>query len=288
MPTRININGTITTPEEARVSVLDHGFLFGDSVYETLRTYGGKPFLFSKHWARLQHSANAIHLGLLWDKERTRAEILRTLKEANNPQESRIRLVVTRGIGDLSPDTDACITPTGVLIVSPLVEQALEVYEKGVEVIVSSFHRNLQFADVKTGNLIRQVLAFREAKAAGAFEAILLTPEGMISDGITSNIYLIEGRKLLTPSNDAGIVEGITRGVVLDLARAAGLEVVEGLLRADAIASAEEMFLTSSTREVVPIVRVNRNPIGNGKPGAVTLALLKAYRQAVDRLIEEN
>ena len=238
MPTRININGSIKPPEEARVSVLDHGFLFGDSVYETLRTYGRKPFLFSKHFARLENSAKAIHLDLPWDKERTRAEILRTILEANNPKESRIRLVVTRGVGDLSPDTDACLAPTAVVTVSPLVEQPLEVYENGVSVIVSTLQRNLQFADVKTGNLIRQVLAFREAKAAGAFEAILLTPEGIISDGITSNMYLIKNGRLLTPSREAGIVEGITRGVVLELARGAGLQVVEGLLRPDEIATA--------------------------------------------------
>ena len=288
MPTRVNINGAITSAEDARVSVLDHGFLFGDSIYETLRTYGRKPFLFSKHFVRLEHSARSIHLDLLWDKERTRGEILRTLKEADNPKESRIRLVVTRGVGDMTPDTEACITPTVVIIVSALVEPALDVYENGTDVIVSSFHRTLQFADVKTGNLMRQVLAFREAKRANAFEAILLTPEGMLSDGITSNIYLIRNGKLLTPSSQAGIVAGITRGVVLELARSAGLQVVEGVLPVSEIADAEEMFLTSTTREVVPITRVDGKPVGSGKPGPVTLALLKAYRLAVDRLIEED
>jgi branched-chain amino acid aminotransferase len=288
MPTRININGAITVAEEARVSVLDHGFLFGDSVYETLRTYGKKPFLFTKHFARLEHSARAIHLDLLWDKERTRSEIIRTVSEANNPQESRIRLIVSRGIGDLSPDTDSCVTPTVVVIASPLVEVPLEIYDRGTDVIVSSLHRNFQFADVKTGNLVRQVLAYREAKAAKAFEAILLTPDGMISDGITSNIYLIKKGRLLTPSHEAGIVAGITRGVVLELARTAGLDVQEGLFRAAEINDAEEMFLTSTTREVVPIVRVDGKPVGNGKPGAITLSLLKAYRLAVDRLIEED
>jgi branched-chain amino acid aminotransferase len=288
MSTRVNINGVITPPEDARISVLDHGFMFGDSVYEALRTYGRKPFLFSKHFARLQHSAQGIHLDLLWDKERTRIEILRTLEEANNPRESRVRLIVTRGIGNLSPDTDACAAPTVVTIASPLVEPPLEIYEKGVDVMLSSLHRTLQFADVKTGNLIRQVLAFREAKAAGAYEAILLTPDGVISDGITSNMYIIRGGKLLTPSHEAGIIAGITRSVVLELARNMGLEVNEGLFGVAEIQTAEEMFLTSTTREIVPIARVDGNRIGNGKPGSITLALLKAYRLAISRLLEED
>ena len=288
MPTRININGVITSPEEAKVSVLDHGFLFGDSIYEALRTYRQKPFLFSKHFARLEHSAKGVALDLNWDAKRTYAEILNTLQVAANSHESRIRLVVTRGVGDLSPDTEACTTPTVVIIVSPLVEPPAAVYENGVDVIISSFHRTLQFADVKTGNLIRQVLAFREAKAAKAYEAILLTPEGVISDGTTSNIYFLRKGALLTPSHEAGIVAGITRSIVLDLARDAGLDVVEGLFVVDEIAGAEEMFLTSTTREVVPITRVNGTLVGNGRPGTVTLGLLNAYRRAIDRLIEED
>jgi branched-chain amino acid aminotransferase len=174
------------------------------------------------------------------------------------------------------------------MIASPLVEQPLEIYETGVDVVISSLRRNLQFADVKTGNLIRQVLANREAKAAGAYEAILLTPEGMLSDGITSNIYAVRGNRLLTPSNDAGIVEGITRGVILDLAREMGLGVEEGLFPADIINDASEMFLTSTTREIVPVRSVDGRPVGAGKPGPVTKQLHHAYRMALERLIEED
>jgi branched-subunit amino acid aminotransferase/4-amino-4-deoxychorismate lyase len=162
------------------------------------------------------------------------------------------------------------------------------VYREGVDVVLSSVRRSERFADIKTGSLIHQVLARREAKSRHALEAILLTAEGKISDGITSNIYMVRDGKLLTPSRAAGIVEGITRGVVLDLARGAGLEVVEGLFAAEEIESAEEMFLTSTTREVVPIARVDGNPIGTGKPGPLTLLLLAAYRRAIAELVLEN
>jgi branched-chain amino acid aminotransferase len=162
------------------------------------------------------------------------------------------------------------------------------VYEKGVEVIVSTFYRSRQLGDAKTGNLLRSVLALREAKAAGAFEAITLTSEGKISDGITSNIFLIQGSRLLTPSQESGILEGITRGVVLDLAKRAGLTVFEGLLDLSEIDKSSELFLTSSTRGVVPIVRVSGKAVGSGQPGPVTKQLMDAYRHEVNSLLLEN
>jgi len=288
MPDLININGVISAPEEARIPVMDHGFLFGDSVYETLRTYRQKPFLFSKHFARLEHSAGVVYLQLPWSREKMLSEVRRTLEAAGMQSESRIRVVVTRGVGELNLDPGACASPNVLILVTPLPEVSAEVYAQGVDVVISSVHRIQQLGETKTGNLIRQVLALREAKSKGAFEAILLTPEGKISDGITSNIYLVKGQTLMTPSREAGIVEGITRAVVLELARRAGMNVIERLLDRREIDEAGEMFLTSTTREVVPIVRVNSRPIGDGKPGIVTLGLLEAYRREVDVLIEED
>jgi branched-subunit amino acid aminotransferase/4-amino-4-deoxychorismate lyase len=157
-----------------------------------------------------------------------------------------------------------------------------------VDVVISSVHRSVRFADIKTGSLIHQVLARREAKLKHAFEAILLTEDGNLSDGITSNIYMVQDGKLLTPAHDAGIVEGITRGVVLELARDMGLQIVESLFQTSEIAAADEMFLTSTTREIVPIARVDGQPVGSGRPGSVTLALLQAYRAAVERLAAED
>jgi branched-chain amino acid aminotransferase len=285
MPTRININGVISGPDEARIPVLDHGLLFGDSVYETLRTYEGKPFLFSRHFARLEHSAGAIDLKLPWSKSKTIDEIKKTLLTG----ECRIRLVVTRGVGELGPDIETCTDPAVIIIVVPLVALPERVYEQGVDVIVSSsVRRSARFADIKTGSLIHQVLARREAKSKHAFEAILLTPDEKLSDGITSNIYLVSNGKLLTPAPGAGIVEGITRGVILDLAREKGLEVVEGFFDPFEINQADEMFLTSSTREIVPIISVDSKTIGSGRPGPVTMMLLGAYRSAIRQLVAED
>jgi len=284
MPTRININGVIAPPDEAKISVLDHGLLFGDSVYETLRTYNGKPFLFSRHFARLEHSARAIDLPLPWTKAKALEEVRKTLFAG----ECRIRLLVTRGVGELAADIETCTDPTPIIIVVPLVVPPERIYREGVETVISTVRRSSRFADIKTGSLIHQVLARREAKAKRAYEAILLTADDRLSDGITSNIYIVRDRKLLTPSHAAGIVEGITRGVVLDLAREMGLQVVEGLLDVNEIAQADEMFLTSSTREIVPISSVDGKPVGSGQPGPVTLMLLRAYRTAIERLAQED
>jgi branched-chain amino acid aminotransferase len=175
-----------------------------------------------------------------------------------------------------------------IIFATPLRQLPAGVYADGVEVIISSFYRSRQLGDAKTGNLLRSVLAQREARAAGAFEAITLTSEGKISDGITSNICLIQDNRLLTPSTASGILEGITRAVVLDLARRAGLTVIEDLLDLSEIEKSSELFLTSSTRGVVPIVRVSGKPVGTGKPGPATRQLMDAYRQEVDLLLKED
>src|SRR5579871_1896748 len=188
-PVNVNINGVITSPEDAKISVLDHGLLFGDSVYETVRTYNGKPFLFSRHFARLEHSARAIDLQLPWTKARSLDEIQKTLFAG----ESRIRLIFTRGVGDVEADFETCSAPTPVIIVVPLVTPPERIYQDGVEVVISTVRRSPRFADLKTGSLIHQVLARREAKARRAYEAILLTSDEKLSDGITSNIYILRG-----------------------------------------------------------------------------------------------
>jgi branched-chain amino acid aminotransferase len=288
LPGLANINGSITSIAEGRIPVLDHGFLFGDSIYETLRTYRQKPFLFSRHFERLRRSARAVFMDLPWSREQTYSEVLRTLRNAGTASEHRIRITITRGTGDVSPDSASCERPNVIIFATPLPALPETVYTDGVEVIVSSFYRSRQLGDAKTGNLLRSVLAFREAKAAGAFEAITLTSEGRISDGITSNIWLIQGTQLLTPSTASGILEGITRAVVLDLAKRAGLGVTEDVLDLAEIDKSNELFLTSSTRGVVPIVGVSGKPVGSGKPGPVTQRLMEAYRREVDALLLED
>ena len=292
MPGLISVNGNITSAEDARIPVLDHGFLFGDSVYETLRTHRHKPFLFTRHFNRMERSARSIELNLPWSREKTFQETCRVVNAAGLTSESRIRITVTRGVGEVGPDPGTCKSPNVVVIVTALAELPESIYENGVEVVISSIHRTIHLADAKTGNLIRTVLAQREARLAGAFEAILLTPEGWISDGITSNVYLVKGKTIFTPSRDACSLEGITRGTVLDLAGRMGLEVIEGLLPLKEIETADEMFLTSTTREIVPIVKVKDTAgvqiIAKNKPGPVTRALRAAYVRDLDILIQED
>ena len=287
-PGLVNIDGAIMPISEGRIPVLDHGFLFGDSIYETLRTYGQKPFLFSRHFERLRRSARAVFMDLPLSREQMYAEVLKTVAAAGASTEHRIRITVTRGAGDVGPDPASCDAPSTIIFVTPQAELPRTVYEQGVEVIVSSFYRSRQLGDAKTGNLLRSVLALREAKAAGAFEAITLTSEGKISDGITSNIYLVQDSTLLTPSAESGILEGITRGVVLDLAGRLGLKVVEGLLDLSEIEKASELFLTSSTRGVVPIVRVSGKNVSTGQPGPHTRQLMQAYDREVQTLLSED
>ena len=288
VPGVVSINGVLTPIAEGRIPVLDHGFLFGDNIYETFRTYNQKPFLFSRHFERLKRSARAIFMDLPCTREHLLEETRRTVAAAGNSSEHRVRITITRGPGDVSPDPESCDAPSIIIFATPMADLPAPVYEKGVDVIVSSFYRSRQLGDAKTGNLLRSVLAMREAKAAGAFEAITLTSDGRISDGITSNIYLIQGSTLLTPSRESGILEGITRGVVLDLAKRAQMTVVEGVLDLTEIDKSDELFLTSSTRGVVPIVRVAGKPVGSGVPGPVTRRLMEAYRREVEVLLLED
>ena len=288
VPGIVNIDGDIMPIAEGRIPVLDHGFLFGDSIYETMRTYDQKPFLFSRHYDRLCRSARAVFMEIPWTREQMRAEVLRTIAAAGNAGEHRVRVTITRGAGDVGPDPASCDAPSTIIFATPQPDLPKAVYENGVEVIVSSFYRSRQLGDAKTGNLLRSVLALREAKAAGAFEAITLTSEGKISDGITSNVYLVQDSTLLTPSAESGILEGITRAVVLDLAKRSGLKVVETLLDVKEIEKSSELFLTSSTRGVLPIVRVSGKPIGNGKPGPLTRQLVLAYDREIQTLLAED
>jgi branched-chain amino acid aminotransferase len=204
------------------------------------------------------------------------------------PGECRIRLIITRGVGALSADPETCHDPATIIIVVPLRALPQEIYNDGVEVIISSVRRSQRMADIKAGSLIHQVLAAREAKERNAFEAILLTADEKLSDGITSNIYLVRDGTIMTPSHDAGIVEGITRGVIVDISRSIGFPVIEGFFPVSDIHRADEMFLTSTTREVVPIVRVDGQAVGTGQPGPVTKRLLEAYRSELQRLLAED
>jgi branched-chain amino acid aminotransferase len=283
----VNIDGALLPPERATVSVFDRGFLYGDSVYETLRTYRGKVFELERHLARLRRSARLIGMDLPWDDARLRAEIERTVREAGNP-ESYMRVVVSRGAGRFGLDPTLADRALPIVIVRPLEAPPRESYERGVAVAIVSVRRNMREAidpQAKTGNYLNSVLALAEARAAGAHEAILLDAEGLVAEGASSNVFCVRGGFLLTPPLSIGILDGVTRAIVLELASGPGEAHVperEAKLKPRDLYTASEVFITSTTRELLPVVEVvyegERHRVGDGRPGPVWRELLERFR----------
>lgn len=265
------------------VSVFDRGFLYGDSVYETLGTVGGKPFALAEHLDRLERSAQRIMLGLPARAEVERA-ITDTLAAAENP-ESRIRVMVTRGgqAGgrfDLDPggDHEARL----IVIVQPLVGPTAQMRRSGVAVAIVAVTRNHPGAidpAVKSGNYLNNVLALGEARRRfpDAHEAILLSADGHVAEGASSNVFFVAAGVLRTPALDVGILDGITRTKVLGLAREAGVPIQEGRFSPDDLRGADEVFITSAARGVLPVTRIDDRSVGDGRPGATTLKLAELY-----------
>jgi branched-chain amino acid aminotransferase len=287
----INVNGRITTPDEAVVSPLDHGFLYGEGVYEVCRTYHGQPFLFDRHMRRLRESASRLVLPLPWTDDELAGEVERTLDAADlsglGAPAGYVRLLVTRGVGELNYDPASCTQPSVVIIVKRHVPPPAEVYETGVTVALVSTVRNHPAALnplIKSNNLLNNALAMQEALRMKGFEAVMRNQRGEIAECSQSNLFVVRGGEALTPPIEAGLLAGITRAFVLELARDLGVPAREDVLRDEGLFDADEAFLTSTTREIVPIVRVNDRVIGAGRPGPITRALLEAYRRAADDL----
>jgi branched-chain amino acid aminotransferase len=281
----VTINGRLVDPGEARVSVFDHGFLYGDAVYETLRTWHGRPFLLREHFARLGEAADALGIAVPWTLEGIRREIRTGLERAGGDGESLVRVILTRGVGALSPDPTTCESPTGILIVSPHLEYPPEMYSEGVPVAISARRRDPTIASLKTGNLIHQVLGARDSAARGVSEVIFLNSEGYLSDGTRSNIFFVRNQELLTPSKECGIVRGITRAMVIGIAGKLGIRVAEDQFLPDVIDGCQEAFLTSTTRGIMPVREIDLRSLGNG-PGPLTARLTEAYRTEVRRLAD--
>jgi branched-chain amino acid aminotransferase len=281
MSSLASVNGVITPAEEARVCVLDNGFTYGDSVYEVLRTYGGQPFEPGRHFRRLRRSA--ARLG--FDVSAADAQLLAQASAllALAPEgESYIRIIVTRGVGDCSYDFDRVQGPTVVMIQKPLPPFPREHYEDGVLVAAVEVRRNHPRAldpAIKSSNLLNNILALREAKARGAVEPLLLNQDGLLAEGASTNVFVARGGALLTPPLSAGILAGITREVVLELVAAMGIPCREQPLHLEDLLGADEAFLTSTTREVVPVRQVDDRPVAAGRPGPLTRRVMQAFRQ---------
>lgn len=279
MAIRVHIGGRVCLPEEAKVSVFDRGFLYGDSVYETIGTAYGRLFALTDHLVRLERSAERIGL-----RTPPRAQIEQAIHEtvaaAGNP-ESRVRVILSRGAGHLDLDPAAVTDTQMVVIVVPLGPPTAEMYERGVTVAIVSVHRNSPRAidpAVKSGNYLNNVLALGEARRrSGAYEAILCAGDGTIAEGSTSNIFLVQRQAVATPPPEVGILDGITRAKVMELCRANGISLEERRIRPEELRAADELFITSATRGVLPVTRVDEHAIGDGRPGPVTRRLMQLY-----------
>lgn len=276
-----SVDGLITPAHEARVSVLDNGFTFGDAVYETLRTYGGRPFALARHLRRLRASAGRLGIAIPVADAELAARLDALLARAENA-ESYIRFVVSRGVGDISYHFEKVQGPTIVMVVKPYVFPPATWRTEGVRVSLVDVRRNHPDAldpAIKSCNLLNNILAMRAAQAAGAMEAILLNASGEIAEGAGSNVFVVRGGEVLTPPLAAGILAGITREVLLELAPGCGVEIREMPLRAGDLLGADEAFLTSTLKELAPITRVDDRTIGSGRPGPLTLRLLDAFQR---------
>jgi branched-chain amino acid aminotransferase len=282
MPATVNVDGQISGEREARISVFDHGFLYGEGVYEVLRTYQRTPFLFDAHMARLRRSADRIALPVPWTDAEILARIHATIDAAQLPGDAYVRLLLTRGVGDLLYDPAACPSPTTVIIIKPMVEPPAKVYEDGVMVSLVPVLRNHPQSvnpAIKSNNLLNNALAVQQAIARGGFEALMRNHRGELCECAQSNFFLVTNGVLRTPPLDAGLLAGITREFVLTLAADLGYRAVEETLVEADLATADEMFLTSSTKEIVPVVRVDDLTIGDGRVGPMTRGLLREFRR---------
>lgn len=281
MTTLVSMDGNIVGAEDARVSVFDRGFLYGDSVFEALRTYDGVPFALTEHLERLGRSAQRALITLPVPLDVFRAEIHAALAAAKNP-ESYIRLLITRGRGSaLGLDPSLARKPLRVALVMELTPLPAAMYERGVGVVTFRSQRvadSTPASGAKLSNYMVAVLAMAEVHRAGAEEAIVLDAEGRVVEGTTSNVFYVKDGVLVTPPEEAGILLGITRDKVLSLARHAGVTVQEKMFFPKELASADEVFISSSIREIAPVVTVDGKPVAKGKPGPVTLKLLDALR----------
>lgn len=284
MTTRIYINGSIGTLEDAKISVFDRGFLYGDSVYEVLRSSGGYLVDLERHLVRLQESAASLALRMPAEVE-LREAIAKTLAAAAN-DESYLRIIVTRGSGEVGLDTALAGSPTLIVIAKPLVLPADELYQQGVGVRLVNVQRTSAKAidpSVKSGNYLNNILALAEARKSGDDEAIMCDREGCIAEGSSSNVFWIAGGRLHTPSLAVGLLAGITRKRVLELARAGGTPILEGRFTPDSLRAADEAFLTSSIRGVLPIARVDATRLHSSCPGPRTSGLMAAYADFLEQ-----
>lgn len=290
----VNVNGAVSDGASASISIFDHGFLYGEGVYETLRTYNGELFLFDRHMKRLRASAEMLMLDVPYTDEECRARCIETMQAAglgHRPDgsyaEAYVRILHTRGIGDLTYDPAATPTPSVVIIVKPLPVPAEAQFRNGVKVCMVDIIRNHPRAVnplIKSNNLLNNALCMQQAMRKGGVEGVFRNYRGELSECSQSNLFIVKDGVVRTPPLEAGLLAGITRGFVFELGSAVGVAVEDRVLRDEDLFAADEAFFTSTTKELMPIVEVDDRTIGTGRPGPITQQLLAEYRRRANEL----
>jgi branched-chain amino acid aminotransferase len=276
---KIFIDGKYCDEKNAKVSVFDHGLLYGDGVFEGIRAYNGRVFKLKEHIDRLYYSAKAILLSIPMSHAQMMKAVVETCRR-NKIRDGYIRLVVTRGVGGLGLNPNRCKVPSVIIIADKIQLYPPSMYQRGLDIITVPTVRNLHSAvnpAIKSLNYLNNILAKIEANNGGCEEAIMLNAEGFVSECTGDNIFIVKGNQLMTPPLSAGALYGITRGVVMDLARENGMSVSEPNLTRYDLFIADECFLTGTGAELIPVVKIDGRVIGSGKPGEVTKDLVKRY-----------
>ncbi len=283
MALQIYIDGKWYPKDEAKVSVFDHGLLYGDGVFEGMRSYGGKVFRMQEHLDRLYDSARAIHLTIPMPPDELAAAVYKTL-ELNHLTDGYVRLVVTRGVGDLGLNPYLCPKASIIIIADKIALYPAKLYDEGMEIITASTVRNHPASinpRIKSLNYLGSILAKIEGLQAGCNEALMLNLNGEVAECTADNIFLIKQGRIATPHVNAGILDGITRRAVIELAQQAGIPVAETTLTRHDVYVADECFLTGSAAEVIPVIKVDSRPIGTGQVGPITKQLIAAFKALV-------
>jgi len=280
---QIFLNGEFVQKQDAKVSVYDHGYLYGDGVFEGIRVYDGNVFRLKEHLIRLYESAKSILLTIPYSLEELTQIVVDTVNR-NNLHSGYIRLVVSRGEGNLGLDPTSCPRANVVVIAEQLALFPQELYENGMEIVTVATRRNRSDVlnpQIKSLNYLNNILVKIEAKLAGVQEALMLNDQGFVAEGSGDNVFLVKGNKLITPPSSAGALEGITRNAIMELGDTLGYEVEEKLFTRHDVYIADEVFLTGTAAEVIGVSKVDGRVIGDGKPGPNTQRLLNAFRQLV-------
>jgi branched-chain amino acid aminotransferase len=285
---KVYMNGKFLPKEQAVVSVFDHGFLYGDGIYETLRAYDGMVFKMDGHMKRLQRSADAMHIKLPASVDGIAAAVYDTMRE-NALKDAFVRIHISRGPGEIGLDPDLCSEPTFVIVANQFHDYPPELFENGVKVAVVGTRRNHPDCinpAIKSTNSLNNIFAKIEAKKAGAYEGIMLNHEGLVAEGTICNVFIVKKGKVLTPPLNTGILEGVTRDLIIKLAKGNQIPLSEEPFTEADLMQADEAFISNTTMEIMPVTQAGGSVIGGGVPGSTTRKLMQAYKEEVLRCLQ--